>query len=48
MPANSKYTDHSGGSVTGDASTNDSETQNFKIFDRVVHNFGKFDKVIIL
>ena len=31
MPANSKYTDHSGGSVTGDASTNDSETQKFKL-----------------
>ena len=23
------------------------ETQNFEIFDKVVHNFGKPDKVII-
>ena len=23
------------------------ETQNFEIFDKVVHNFGKSDKVII-
>ena len=26
---------------------NDFETQNFEIFDKVVHNFGKSDKVII-
>ena len=26
---------------------NDFETQNFEIFDKVVHNFGKLDEVII-
>ena len=26
---------------------NDFETQNFEIFEKVVHNFGKSDKVII-
>ena len=26
---------------------NDFETQNFEIFDKVVHNFGKSDEVII-
>ena len=26
---------------------NDFETQNFEIFDKVVHNFGKPDEVII-
>ena len=26
----------------------DFETQNFEIFDKVVHNFGKSDKAIVL
>ena len=26
---------------------NDLETQNFEIFDKVVHDFGKSDKIII-
>ena len=39
-----KYTDHSGGSVTGDASTNDSETQKFKLsYKRIFINNNEIE-----